>query len=113
MASLYPIVKYWQKWKITLKYRKKFPSKMPFLQHFVSHQIATLFFPNYFYVYVYLFCFSQDPIYVLENNIPIDTKYYLENQLKNPLLRIFEPVLGEQKVLSTLFSKFTLTMRQA
>lgn len=39
---------------------------------------------------------SEDPIYVLENNIPIDTKYYLENQLSNPLMRIFEPVLGEK-----------------
>ena len=39
---------------------------------------------------------SEDPIYVLENNIPIDTKYYLENQLSNPLMRIFEPVLGDK-----------------
>ncbi|XP_033123470.1 DNA polymerase delta catalytic subunit-like [Anneissia japonica] len=46
---------------------------------------------------------SEDPIYVLENNIPIDTKYYLDNQLKGPLLRIFEPVLGEAKALSVLF----------
>jgi DNA polymerase delta subunit 1 len=36
---------------------------------------------------------AEDPIYVLDNNIPIDTRYYLENQLKNPLLRIFEPIL--------------------
>ena len=39
---------------------------------------------------------SEDPLYVLENNIPIDTKYYLENQLSKPLLRIFEPILGEK-----------------
>jgi DNA polymerase delta subunit 1 len=39
---------------------------------------------------------SEDPIYVLENNIPIDTNYYLENQLSKPLLRIFEPVLGDK-----------------
>nr|XP_054761921.1 DNA polymerase delta catalytic subunit-like [Lytechinus pictus]XP_054761922.1 DNA polymerase delta catalytic subunit-like [Lytechinus pictus] len=45
---------------------------------------------------------SEDPIYVLENNIPIDTTYYLENQLKGPLLRIFEPVIGENKVESVL-----------
>jgi DNA polymerase delta subunit 1 len=36
---------------------------------------------------------SEDPIYVLENNIPIDTQYYLENQLSKPLMRIFEPIL--------------------
>ncbi|KAF9462946.1 delta DNA polymerase [Collybia nuda] len=39
---------------------------------------------------------SEDPLYVLENNLPIDTKYYLENQLSKPLLRIFEPILGEK-----------------
>jgi DNA polymerase elongation subunit (family B) len=39
---------------------------------------------------------SEDPIYVLENNVPIDTKYYLENQLSKPLMRIFEPILGEK-----------------
>ncbi|CAD5114717.1 DgyrCDS3760 [Dimorphilus gyrociliatus] len=40
---------------------------------------------------------SEDPIYVLEHNIPIDTQYYLENQLAKPLLRIFEPILGGDK----------------
>ncbi|KAK7098957.1 DNA polymerase delta catalytic subunit-like [Littorina saxatilis] len=45
---------------------------------------------------------SEDPIFVLENNIPIDTKYYLENQLSKPLLRIFEPILGDKKAESVL-----------
>ena len=40
---------------------------------------------------------SEDPIYVLENSVPIDTKYYLDNQLAKPLGRIFEPILGERK----------------
>ena len=48
---------------------------------------------------------GQDPIYVLENNIPIDTQYYLEQQLSKPLLRIFEPILGESKAESVLLSK--------
>nr|XP_031849100.1 DNA polymerase delta catalytic subunit isoform X1 [Nomia melanderi] len=39
---------------------------------------------------------AEDPIYVLENNIPIDTNYYLENQLSKPLVRIFEPILGDK-----------------
>ncbi|XP_067005880.1 DNA polymerase delta catalytic subunit isoform X2 [Anabrus simplex] len=39
---------------------------------------------------------AEDPIYVLENNIPIDSNYYLENQLSKPLLRIFEPILGDK-----------------
>ena len=32
---------------------------------------------------------SEDPIYILDNNIPIDTQYYLENQVQlTPGLRI-------------------------
>ncbi|RWS07555.1 DNA polymerase delta catalytic subunit-like protein [Dinothrombium tinctorium] len=45
---------------------------------------------------------SEDPIYVLDNNIPIDTQYYLDNQIAKPLLRIFEPILGEAKAESVL-----------
>ena len=47
----------------------------------------------------------QHPIYVLENNIPIDTDYYLDNQLSKPLLRIFEPILGDSKAKSDLLSQ--------
>lgn len=39
---------------------------------------------------------TEDPIYVLENNLPIDAKYYLDNQLSKPLMRIFEPILGDK-----------------
>uniref|UniRef100_A0ACB8EUP6 DNA polymerase delta catalytic subunit n=1 Tax=Sphaerodactylus townsendi TaxID=933632 RepID=A0ACB8EUP6_9SAUR len=45
---------------------------------------------------------SEDPIYVLENNLPIDTQYYLEQQLAKPLLRIFDPILGETKAQNVL-----------
>ena len=48
---------------------------------------------------------AEDPIYVLENNLPIDTKYYLEQQLSKPLLRIFEPVMGD-KANSLLCNQF-------
>lgn len=47
---------------------------------------------------------SEDPIFVLENNKPIDTDYYLNHQIKKPLLRIFEPILGDAKAQSILFS---------
>ncbi|KAL5889757.1 DNA-directed DNA polymerase delta [Pyricularia oryzae] len=50
---------------------------------------------------------SEDPIYVLENNVPIDTKYYLDNQLAKPLGRIFEPILGETKAKSLLMGDHT------
>ena len=36
---------------------------------------------------------GEDPVYVLENSIPIDSKWYLSNQLEKPLTRIFEPVI--------------------
>ncbi|EEB07716.1 DNA polymerase delta catalytic subunit Cdc6 [Schizosaccharomyces japonicus yFS275] len=55
---------------------------------------------------------SEDPMYVLENNIPIDAKYYLENQLAKPLLRIFEPILGE-KANSLLHGDHTRTISMA
>merc|ERR1719429_840387 len=45
---------------------------------------------------------AEDPIYVLENNIPIDAQHYLTNQLSKPLLRIFEPILGDGKAESVL-----------
>ncbi|KAG6868419.1 hypothetical protein C0993_003363 [Termitomyces sp. T159_Od127] len=55
---------------------------------------------------------SEDPLYVLENNLPIDTKYYLENQLSKPLMRIFEPVLGD-KAASLLSGDHTRTIQIA
>jgi DNA polymerase delta subunit 1 len=56
---------------------------------------------------------SEDPIFVLENNIPIDTKYYLDNQLANPLARIFEPILGEKKAASLLSGDHTRSISVA
>merc|ERR1719266_1348867 len=59
---------------------------------------------------------AEDPLYCLENNVPIDAEYYLSNQLQKPLLRIFEPILGE-KAESTLmrgehtFTKTVLTSK--
>ncbi|KAI4149062.1 MAG: hypothetical protein LQ341_001411 [Variospora aurantia] len=50
---------------------------------------------------------SEDPLYVLEHNIPIDTKYYLDNQLAKPLGRIFEPILGEKKAGQLLTGEHT------
>lgn len=44
---------------------------------------------------------SEDPVYVLENNLPIDTEYYLTNQLSNPLTRIFEPIISNPQSLLT------------
>lgn len=42
---------------------------------------------------------TEDPEYASANKIPIDTLYYLEHQLKNPLKTIFDILLGELKCL--------------
>lgn len=36
---------------------------------------------------------AEDPLYVLDNDIPIDANWYVEHQLREPLLRIFNPVI--------------------
>ncbi|KAF1744026.1 hypothetical protein MXB_3755 [Myxobolus squamalis] len=51
---------------------------------------------------------AEDPIYVLDHNIPLDTSYYLENQLAKPLTRLFEPILGEKTKDTLLKGEHTL-----
>ncbi len=47
---------------------------------------------------------AEDPLWVLENNIPLDYQYYLDNQLKKPLMRIFESLMDNPaSLLSTYF----------
>ncbi|KAG0130707.1 DNA polymerase family B-domain-containing protein [Tuber indicum] len=53
---------------------------------------------------------SEDPIFVLENSVPIDTKYYLENQLSKPLGRIFEPIIGDRRAQQLLTGDHTRTI---
>jgi len=48
---------------------------------------------------------SEDPLYVLENNLTIDANYYIEHQIQLPLLRIFGPIMGDDlKAKSQLFA---------
>ncbi|EFC42814.1 predicted protein [Naegleria gruberi] len=42
---------------------------------------------------------SEDPIWVLENSIPIDAQYYLEHQIKKPLEQIFQPIIDNTQSL--------------
>lgn len=39
---------------------------------------------------------AEEPIYALENNIPIDFQHYLTHQLGQPLMRLFEPILKDK-----------------
>ncbi|RLV89888.1 DNA polymerase delta catalytic subunit [Spathaspora sp. JA1] len=54
---------------------------------------------------------SEDPLYVLENSLPIDVKYYLEQQLTKPLERIFNPILGDSKTKELLAGAHTRTIK--
>lgn len=45
---------------------------------------------------------SEDPLYVLQNNLSIDYQFYLDHQIKQPLVRLFEPILNNPEL--TLFS---------
>jgi len=54
---------------------------------------------------------AEDPLYVLENKIAIDTEYYLKNQLQQPLTRIFEPIVGAKGVKSILNGDHTRTIK--
>lgn len=38
---------------------------------------------------------SEDPIYVLNNNLALDYDHYIEHHLKNPLVRLFTPILKD------------------
>jgi DNA polymerase delta subunit 1 len=42
---------------------------------------------------------AEDPLYVLENNLSIDGYHYIEHQLKQPLMRIFENILPNAESL--------------
>lgn len=42
---------------------------------------------------------SEDPIYVLEHNVPIDVNHYLDHFLKGPLTRVFEAVMDKPEEL--------------
>ena len=42
---------------------------------------------------------AEDPLYVLENDIPIDFNYYIEKQIKLPLSRIYDLILPNVNML--------------
>lgn len=56
---------------------------------------------------------SEDPLYVLDNSLPIDVKYYLEGQLSKPLERIFQPILGESKTKELLEGSHTRIIKMS
>lgn len=45
----------------------------------------------------------EDPRYAIEHGLQIDSDYYIEHQVRQPLLRIFGPVLGADAAAQQLF----------
>eukprot|EP00658_Telonema_sp_P-2_P059811 TRINITY_DN48917_c0_g1_i1.p1 TRINITY_DN48917_c0_g1~~TRINITY_DN48917_c0_g1_i1.p1 ORF type:complete len:808 (-),score=162.02 TRINITY_DN48917_c0_g1_i1:121-2544(-) len=44
---------------------------------------------------------AEDPIWVLDHNIPLDAQWYLEHQIAQPLMRLFEPIMENPQTLLT------------
>lgn len=42
---------------------------------------------------------AEDPLYVLENDLQIDVDYYIEQQLSNPIHRLFSAICDSSKLL--------------
>ena len=42
---------------------------------------------------------AEDPQYVREHNLNLDLDYYFENQLKNPVCDLLEPLVGDTRVI--------------
>jgi DNA polymerase delta subunit 1 len=49
----------------------------------------------------------EDPLDVLQNNLPIDYEWYVTNEIKNHIIRIFKPILGE-KTEQILFNEILI-----
>ena len=47
----------------------------------------------------------EDPVYVEENNVPIDYLYYFDHQLKSPLETIFDILVGKDKCKKMLTNR--------
>lgn len=44
---------------------------------------------------------AEDPLYVLEHSVAVDSQYYLENQLSKPLMRMFQAIMDNPQSLCT------------
>jgi len=51
---------------------------------------------------------SEDPLYVLENQLAIDADHYIDHQLREPLKRLFVPIYGEKAERELFAGEHTL-----
>lgn len=47
-----------------------------------------------------LFEKAEDPSWVIEHSIPLDTDYYFKNQMRQPVLDLLEPLIGDTDIFS-------------
>ena len=50
---------------------------------------------------------AEDPAFALENNLAIDTNYYIENQVIQPIIRLLEPIYKSEAKIRTMLLKET------
>ena len=50
---------------------------------------------------------AEDPMYALENDIPLDARWYLDHQLVEPIKRILEPILTASELAEVLGGSHT------
>ena len=55
---------------------------------------------------------AENPMYALEHDLPIDIHYYLDNQLKKPLIRTFGLFLGEDTESRLFMGDHTRKLRK-
>jgi DNA polymerase delta subunit 1 len=48
---------------------------------------------------------SEDPVWVLANNIPLDYNYYFTNKFMNPVCDLLEPIVAKDLVFGDLIPK--------
>lgn len=53
---------------------------------------------------------SEDPVYAMENELPLDLDYYVQNQLRGPIDRIFEVVFPRYSGTDVFEGKATLNI---
>ena len=58
---------------------------------------------------------SEDPIWAMEHNLPIDCQHYLDHYLGKPLMRIFEPIMKDasSQLLKGDHTRASLSRRRA
>ena len=52
---------------------------------------------------------AEDPIWVAENNVPIDYEYYFTNQFKKPIQDLLEPLISAEYIFDNKFMAKTMS----